>query len=154
MYPSKYIDYDFVVLVLSAAVLVLVIENTLKTSTITSTVRLRLTEHEHDVSLDSVPVSYTAELSAFSFQLAARTHDPRRARSSGYVIVSKLGFACTVRVIALTKQGCVRIHDLASAGLFLVWSASGCIDHTFNIACFAVLASPKTVRPRADGRAI
>ena len=34
--------------------------------------------------------------------------------------------------------------------MFSAWTASGCIDDTFNIACFAVLARRKTARSRTD----
>ncbi len=40
--------------------------------------------------------------------------------------------------------------DLALSGLFCDWTASGCIDDKTDIACFAVLASHKTARSRAD----
>jgi hypothetical protein len=36
--------------------------------------------------------------------------------------------------------GCVRKLALASSGLFSFWTASGSIDDTNYIACFAVLA--------------
>jgi hypothetical protein len=48
------------------------------------------------------------------------------------------------------SQGCVRKLDLASSGLFFVWTASSSIDDTTNIACFAVLARRKTARSRAN----
>jgi len=62
-----------------------------------------------------------------------------------------------VRAFRLDAQrtrglGCVCKLDLASSGLFSVWTASGCIDDTSNIAFFAVLARRRTARSRADDK--
>jgi hypothetical protein len=40
--------------------------------------------------------------------------------------------------------------NLASSGLFSVWTASGSIDDTTNIDCFAILARRKNARSRAN----
>jgi hypothetical protein len=40
--------------------------------------------------------------------------------------------------------------NLASSGSFLVWTASGCIDDVFSIACFAVLARRENAHSQAD----
>ena len=48
------------------------------------------------------------------------------------------------------RQGCAGKLDLASSGLFSVWTASGCIDVLFKYACFAVLARRKIAHSRAN----